>query len=84
MEGEIASWASRKIFKFKPELTTAGVEFTEMSSMNVGRNYPALAVCDGQIYGKNNDMCNVKCECLICMMIRLLSTHSTNIDFEVQ
>jgi len=48
VEGEIASWASRKIFKFKPELTT--VEFVEMSSMNVGRNYPALAACDGQIY----------------------------------
>jgi len=48
-EGEIVSWASRRIFKFKPELTTV-VEFTEMSSMNVGRNYPALAVCDGQIY----------------------------------
>ena len=52
MEGEIASWASRKIFKFKPELTT--VEFVEMSSMNVGRNYPALAACDGQIYGKDD------------------------------
>ena len=70
-EGEIVSWASRRIFKFKPELTTV-VEFTEMSSMNVGRNYPALAVCDGQIYGKNNYVCVLEIACAVCWYVFLI------------